>query len=126
MQTRVLSGLVLLLASMSGAAAQDAANGEQIFRRCRACHQIGATAKNAVGPQLNNIVNRHAGAVEGFNYSTANKEAGAKGLIWTEDNLLKYLSNPAAFMPKNKMAFAGLRNDEDRKDVIAYLKTFSK
>lgn len=126
MQSRVLTGLALLLLGTFEVAAQDAANGEQVFRRCRACHQVGDSAKNAVGPLLNNIVNRAAGSIEGFNYSAANKDAGAKGLVWTEENLSNYLTNPAAFMPKNKMAFAGLKNEQDRKDVIAYLKTFSK
>ena len=126
MHSRVLTGLVLLLLGTFEVTAQDAANGEQIFKRCRACHQVGDSAKNAVGPLLNNIVGRTAGSIEGFNYSNANKEAGTKGLVWTEENLSNYLTNPAAFMPKNKMAFAGLRNEQDRKDVIAYLKTFSK
>ncbi len=126
MHSRVLTGLVLLLLGTFEVAAQDVANGEQIFKRCRACHQVGDSAKNAVGPLMNNIVNRTAGSIEGFNYSNANKEAGAKGLVWTEENLANYLTNPAAFMPKNKMAFAGLKNEQDRKDVIAYLKTFSK
>ena len=126
MHSRVLTGLVLLLLGTFEVTAQDAANAEQIYKRCRACHQVGDSAKNAVGPLLNNIVGRTAGSVEGFNYSNANKEAGTKGLVWTEENLSNYLTNPAAFMPKNKMAFAGLKNEQDRKDVIAYLKTFSK
>lgn len=108
------------------AAAQDAANGEQVFKRCRQCHQIGTGPGSPVGPSLNNIVNRPAGSVEGFNYSAANKEAGANGLVWSEDNLFKYLAAPAAFMPRNKMAFAGVKDEADRKDLIAYLKTFSK
>ena len=126
MHSRVLTGLALLLLGTFEVAAQDASNGEQVFRRCRACHQVGDSAKNAVGPQLNNIVDRAAGSIEGFNYSAANKDAGTKGLVWNEENLSNYLTNPAAFMPKNKMAFAGLKDEKDRKDVIAYLKTFSK
>jgi cytochrome c len=126
MHLRVFTGLVLFLLGTFEVAAQDAASGEQIFKRCRACHQVGDGAKNAVGPVLNNIIGRAAGSIEGFNYSTANKDAGAKGLVWTEENLSNYLTNPAAFMPKNKMAFAGLKNEQDRKEVIAYLKTFSK
>lgn len=125
MHWKALVGLGFLIAAVSPAAAQNAENGEQVFRKCRACHQVGEGAKNAVGPQLNDIVGRPAGAVEGFNYSQANKEAGAGGLVWTEENLFKYLENPRAFMPKNKMAFAGLKDEADRKDVIAYLKKFS-
>lgn len=126
MHLKVLAGVAFLLAAVSPAAAQNAENGEQVFRKCRACHQIGEGAKSAVGPQLNDIIGRHAASVEGFNYSKANKEAGEKGLIWTEENLSEYLENPRQFMPKNKMAFAGLKDEADRKDVIAYLKKFSK
>lgn len=126
MHSRALVGLAFLVAVVSPAAAQNAENGEQVFRKCRACHQIGEGAKNTVGPQLNNIIGRPAGSVEGFNYSQANKEAGQNGLVWTEENLFKYLENPRAFMPKTKMAFAGLREEADRKDVIAYLKKFSQ
>ena len=103
--------------------AQDVENGQSLYRQCRACHQVGAGAKNLVGPQLNGIVGRKAGTVDGFNYSEANKKAGADGLVWNEANLLKYLENPLQFMPGTKMAYAGLKDEADRKDVIAYLKS---
>jgi cytochrome c len=102
--------------------AQDLENGGEVFKKCRACHQVGEGAKNVVGPVLNGIVGRKAGSVEGFNYSEANKEAGAKGLVWTEEELDKYLAAPAQYMPRNKMAFVGVKDDKDRKDVIAFLK----
>lgn len=79
-----------------------------------------------VGPVLNGIVGRKAGSIEGFNYSDANKIAGEKGLVWTEQELSKYLADPRAFMPGNKMAFAGLKDEQDRADVIAYLKTLTR
>lgn len=104
------------------AMAQDEANGETVFRQCRACHQIGAGAKNLVGPQLNGIVGRKVGTVEGFKYSPSNKEAGDKGGVWTEEELMKYLENPAAYMKGTRMAFAGLKSEDARRDVIAYLK----
>lgn len=126
MHWRALAGLALLIAAMTPAAAQDADDGEQVFRKCRACHQIGDGARNTVGPQLNDIVGRPAGSVEGYNYSKANREAGAEGLVWTEEKLMEYLENPRQFMPRNKMAFAGLRDEQDRKDVIAFLKKFSE
>jgi cytochrome c len=97
-----------------------------VFKKCRACHDVGPDAKNKVGPLLNDIVGRHAGSIEGFNYSDANKAAGTKGLVWTDDVLFKYLENPLSFMQGTKMAFAGLKDEQDRRDVIAYLKTFSK
>ena len=107
-------------------AQSDTANGEDVFKKCRACHDVGEAAKNKVGPVLNGIVGRKAGSIEGFNYSDANKIAGEKGLVWTEQELSKYLADPRAFMPGNKMAFAGLKDEQDRADVIAYLKRLSR
>jgi cytochrome c len=104
----------------------NATDGADIFRQCRACHDVGPTARNKVGPLLNGIVGRKAGTVEGFNYSTANTEAGSKGLVWTEEVLFKYLESPLSFMPGTKMAFAGVKDARDRRDLIAYLKQFSK
>jgi cytochrome c len=106
--------------------AQDVENGADIFKRCRACHDVGDNAKNTVGPILNGIVGRKAGTIEGFKYSDANLKAGADGWVWTEEKMMEYLLNPRAAMPGNKMAFAGLKDEQDRKDLIAYLKQFSK
>jgi cytochrome c len=115
---------VVGLFALAGAAnAQSAENGEAVFKVCKACHQVGASAKNGVGPLLNGIVGRKAGSVEGYSYSDANKEAGAGGLVWTEEKLITYLEKPATFMPKTKMAFAGVKDEADRKDLVAYLKT---
>jgi cytochrome c len=114
------------LLGMTIASAQDVENGADIFKRCRACHDVGENAKNKVGPILNGIIGRKAGTIEGFSYSDANRKAGADGWVWTEEKLMAYLLNPRAAMPGNKMAFAGLRDEQDRKDLIAYLKTFSK
>ncbi len=112
----------------AAASAQDgnAEAGEDVFKKCRACHDVGPDAKNKVGPLLNGIIGRKSGTVEGFAYSDANKDAGAKGLVWSEAELIKYLEAPMTYMPKNKMAFAGLKDEQDRKDVIAYLKKFAK
>jgi cytochrome c len=103
----------------------NAEEGAEVFKKCRACHDVGPEAKNKVGPILNGIVGRAAGTIEGYNYSEANKTAGTKGLVWTEEVMFKYLEAPLSFMPGTKMAFAGLKDDQDRKDVIAYLKKFS-
>ena len=112
-------------ASIELARAQDGnvEEGAEVFKKCRACHDVGPGAKNKVGPLLNGIVGRPAGTIDGFNYSTANKAAGAKGLVWTEEVMFKYLEAPLSFMPGTKMAFAGIKDAQDRKDVIAYLKT---
>ena len=68
-------------------------------------------------------VGRKASSVEGFNYSQSSKDAAAKGLTWTDAELMKYLENPTTYMPGTKMAYAGLKDEDQRKDVIAYLKT---
>ena len=117
------------LIGMAGLAdAQDGnvEDGAEVYKKCRACHDVGPTAKNKVGPLLNDIINRKAGTIEGFAYSEANKAQGEKGLVWTEEVLFKYLENPLTFMPGTKMAFAGLKDAQDRKDLIAYLKQYSK
>ncbi len=115
-----------VVASTSSALAQpagDAAAGADVFKKCRACHQVGPNAKNAVGPVLNGLFGRKSGTIDGFAYSDANKDAGAKGLVWTEATFAKYIEDPRAFMPGNKMAFVGVKDDQDRADLIAFLKT---
>ncbi len=112
----------------AGAPAQEgnAEEGAEIFKKCRSCHEVGPDAKNKLGPLLNGVIGRQAGTIEDFKYSPANQEAGGKGLVWTEEKLLKYLEDPRAFMPGTIMAFAGLKDEQDRRDLIAYLKKFSK
>jgi cytochrome c len=120
--------LVLTAAAAPGATAADASveNGEDVFKKCRACHDVGANAKNKVGPILNGLFGRKAGTIEGFNYSDANRKAGEAGWVWTDEIMMKYLENPREAMPGNRMAFVGLKDEQDRKDVISYLRTFSK
>ncbi|MDX2158782.1 MAG: cytochrome c family protein [Hyphomicrobiaceae bacterium] len=103
------------------ASAQDVANGEDVFKKCRACHQIGEGAKNAVGPVLNGLFGRKSGTIEGFTYSEANKSSG---VTWDEATFAKYIQDPRAAMPGNKMAFAGIKDAEDIKDLTAFLKQF--
>ena len=110
-----------LLASISGAAAQDAAAGEKVFAKCKICHQIGENAKNAVGPVLNGVVGRRAGTYPDYHYSDANKNSG---ITWDEATLKEYLRDPKAKIPGTKMVFPGLKSDEDITNVIAYLKQF--
>jgi cytochrome c len=102
--------------------AQDAAKGETVFKKCAICHEVGPTAKVKVGPILNDVIGRKAGSAPGFQYSPAMKEAGEKGLTWTDETISKYLENPREFVAKNKMAFVGLKKEDERADVIAYLK----
>lgn len=129
-----LTGVAIL--SAGTAMAQDAAKGEAVFKKCMACHRVGPDAKNLVGPILNGVVGRTAGKVEGYKYSDINHNAGEAGLAWTEDNIVKYLADPQGFLKgyltekgkadkavgATKMAFK-LPNEQERKDVVAFLKT---
>jgi cytochrome c len=119
--------LMWVFGTHTAGAQGDPEKGERAYRVCRACHQVGDGARNTLqGPALNGIVGRKAGTIEGFEYSQANKEAGEKGLVWTEEKLTDFLKSSGAFMPGNKMLFAGVRDDDDRRDIVAYLKQFSK
>ena len=118
-----LAILIAVAAGVSPALAQDAGNGQKVFNRCRACHAIGPGAHNKVGPALNGIVGRKAGAAAGFNYSDAMKQRAATGLVWTEGNLQQFLDSPDTFLPNGVMAYAGIKNEAEVKDLIAFLKT---
>jgi cytochrome c len=121
MRSLVLSA-TLLLAGLTQAQAQDAAAGEKVFAQCRACHQVGETAKNAVGPHLNGLFGRAAGSVEGYNYSAANKNSG---ITWDEAVFKEYIQNPRAKIPGTKMIYAGLKDEQRINDLTAYLKQFN-
>lgn len=95
--------------------------GEKVFRKCSACHQIGDGAENRVGPALEGVIGRTAGTKEGFKYSAAMKKAGEDGLVWNDDTLFTYLADPKAMIKGTKMAFVGLKSEDDRHAVIAYI-----
>ena len=119
--------------------AQDATKGEQVFKQCMTCHRIGPDAKNLVGPVLTGVIGRQSGTYPGFAYSTLNNAAGENGLVWSDDLVMQYLPDPNAFLKKfltdkgkadlatgsTKMAFK-LADEQQRKDVIAYLNKFSE
>ena len=107
--------------------AQDADAGKTVFNKCMACHDAKAE-KNKIGPHLVGVVGRTAGTLESYlsKYSDNMKEAGAGGLVWDDANLTEYLRDPKAVIPKGKMAFPGLKVDEDLANVIAYLKADPK
>ena len=110
-----------LLAAASPALAQDAAAGEAVFKRvCATCHNATVEGPRKLGPTLHGVVGRKVASVEGFRYSTAKRDAN---LVWTPDKLDPYLLNPREFMPGTTMAYAGLKSDGDRANVIAYLAT---
>lgn len=120
-----LASITLLAAMVAAgsAASQDIAAGEKSFNKCRACHQLGETARNGVGPQLNGLFGRTAGAVEGYTYSAANKNSG---IVWDEAVFVDYIKDPRAKIPGTKMVFAGIKNEQEIKDLTAYLKQFDK
>jgi cytochrome c len=105
--------------------APDAAAGERVFAQCRACHQVGETARNTVGPQLNGLFGRQAGTVPGFNYSPAYKTPAVAEKVWSEENFTAYIRDPRAVTPGTRMVFAGLRNEGQIVNLIAYLKQFA-
>jgi cytochrome c len=98
--------------------AQDAAHGKAVFQACAACHAADRTSH--VGPGLAGIIGRKAGTASGFRYSRAMKKSG---IVWSEKTLDAYLESPQKAVPGNRMPFAGLKDAEDRADVIAYLAT---
>jgi cytochrome c len=118
---RVILSAALLLVGSGAALAQDAAAGEKVFAQCRACHQVGETAKNAVGPVLNGLFGRKAGTIEGYSYSAANKSSG---ITWDEATFREYIKDPRAKIPGTKMVYAGLKDEQRVNDLIAYLKQF--
>lgn len=123
--TRIISAgmtLAALLCLAPGAAlAADAAAGQKTFAVCKACHQVGETAKNAVGPKLNGVVGSPAASVADYKYSDAMKNSG---LTWDEATLSAYLKSPKGVVPGGKMAYPGLKDDAKIADIIAYLSQF--
>jgi cytochrome c len=108
---------VLPLVAGPALADGDPAKGEKVFTRCKACHEV-AKPQNKVGPHLVGIVGRPAGSVEGFKYSDAMK---GSGIVWNEETLSAYLKDPKGYIAGNKMAFTGLKKEDEVENVIAYL-----
>ncbi len=121
-----------ILSSNAAAMDGDAAKGEKVFKKCAACHTVGETAKNKVGPVLNDVFGRPAGTFADYKYGKSIIAAGEAGLVWNEEELFIYLQDPRKYLraklddkkAKSKMTFK-LKKEQDRLDVIAYLKTFS-
>ena len=120
MRALIIAGLMVFTGT-TASLAQDAAAGEKVFAVCKACHQIGPGAKNVVGPELNGLNGRHTGAVEGYNYSDANKNSG---LTWDEATFLEYITAPQKKIPGTKMTFAGVPDETDRANLWAFLAQF--
>jgi cytochrome c len=112
--------LAACLLTPAPARAQNAENGKAVFKQiCSICHEVVAD-RNRIGPSLFAVVGRKSGQVPGYNYSDGNKGAN---MTWDEATLDKYLVNPRGVVPGTKMAYAGLKDDQKRHDLIAYLAT---
>tara|TARA_R110002094_G_scaffold89971_18_gene92683 strand:- start:108 stop:812 length:705 start_codon:yes stop_codon:yes gene_type:complete len=127
---RQLPTLLAFAALFAGGAAfseelGDVEKGADAFGQCKACHQIGDGAENRIGPQLNGIFGRPAGSVEGVKYSRSMLRMGDDGLIWTYDTLDAYLENPKALVSKTRMNFRGVKNNEERANLLAFLRAYS-
>jgi cytochrome c len=95
-----------------------------VFKKCKACHKVGEGAKNAVGPQLNDLFGRVPGSLEGYKYSKAMVAYGEDGKVWDEELLTAYLAGPKKVVKGTKMSMAGLKKPDDIANVIEYLKSF--
>jgi cytochrome c len=111
--------LGIAAAAAAPAAAVDLAAGEKVFKKCKACHTVEEGGKNKIGPNLYGVIGREAAQIDGYKYSKALRESG---LVWDEETLAEYLANPKKFLRGNKMAFPGLKKEEDVANVLAYLK----
>ena len=114
--------MVTALTAASPAMAGDTEKGEKVFKKCKACHVV-EKEQHKTGPHLVNLFGREAGSVDG--YKKYSKQMKASGIVWDEDTLDGYLEAPKKYVKGTRMAFAGLRKDADRKNVIAYLRQFS-
>ncbi len=117
---KVALAIAMIALTPVAAHAADAEAGKAVFGKCKACHQVGAAAKNAVGPTLTGIIGRKAGTVEGFTYSEAMKNSG---LTWDEATFKEYMADPKKKVPGNKMVFMGIKDAADLDNLTEYLKT---
>ncbi len=128
----ILGAAFIASAAFAGAShAQDAANGEKLFKSCKSCHAVGDGARNKSGPVLTDVIGRTAGTFAGYKYSKSLRTAGEEGLVWDEAQIIAWLENPSAYLKdrlddpkaKAKMGFK-LKSASDRADIAAYLASF--
>ena len=120
MRKGILALALLAASTMVAAAAGDAKNGAEVFKRCAVCHTADKGGGDALGPNLFGVVGRKAASRPGFAYSAPMQKSG---IIWTEANLTKWTAGPAKMVPGTKMAFAGISSKKQQADVTAYLAT---
>jgi cytochrome c len=117
----LIAAAMLMTATAGIASTQDLDRGAIVFKKCAICHKIGPGATNLVGPVLNGLDGRHSGSVPNYSYSDANKNSG---IVWNEETFAEYIKDPRAKIPGTKMIFAGIKNEQDIKDLWAYIKQF--
>ena|SRR5215813_9555069 len=121
MTKKLLIAVITLAASIGLARAEDLAAGETSFKKCASCHDVGETAKNKVGPLLNGLDGRKSGTIASYNYSDANKNSG---VVWSDAQFLEYIKDPKAKIAGTKMVFAGIKNENEAKNLWAFLRQF--
>ncbi|MDT8327452.1 MAG: cytochrome c family protein, partial [Roseovarius sp.] len=121
--------LVLAVIFAAGTARSESVGhaeaGAEVFEMCSGCHEIGKGAQDAIGPHLNGLFGRPAAAHDGFAYSASMRRAGVDGLVWDWPRLDAYIANPRALVSKTRMSFDGLKDAQERADLLAYLRRFS-
>ncbi|MCB1377680.1 MAG: cytochrome c family protein [Alphaproteobacteria bacterium] len=123
MKTAISLAAVLLAATAGAALADgDAAKGEKVFNKCKACH-VADSETNRVGPHLKGIIGRPVASVADYKYSDSMKEFATTHPTWDDATFLEYITDPKKDVPKTKMSFPGLKKEDDRNDLLAYLKT---
>lgn len=121
----LLAVVVLTCGTAAASELGDVDAGEKAFGKCKGCHQVGQGAKHRIGPHLNGLFGRRAAALDDFRYSKSFQRAGNGGLEWHADTLDAFLENPRAMTSGTRMSFRGLKNPEERANIIAYLRQFS-
>jgi cytochrome c len=117
----LVTATALIVSSAGVTLAQDVEKGATLFKQCAVCHKIGPGATNGVGPELNGLDGRHSGSVANYSYSDANKNSG---IVWNEVTFKEYIKDPKAKIPGTKKIFTGIKNEQQAKDLWAYLKQF--
>lgn len=119
--------IIFIIGATPALADGHADEGKRLYRslRCASCHAVGPEAKNRVGPQLNEIIGRAAGSVEGFRYSRVMAARAEEGLVWEDENLRAFLTAPSEFMPGTRMAYRGVREEADLNELLIYLATLT-
>lgn len=122
--TTLLLAAIVALSAVSAPALADGNpdKGKSLFNLCRACHSLEA-GKNLIGPSLHGLFGRKAGTAPKYNYSAAMK---GSGITWNEHTIKEYIADPRKKVPGNKMAFPGLKTEQQREDLVAYLKKATK